>query len=480
MGETTSIFKSASDQPDSTDLKISWYGETIGTASVTPDGITWKGYQSDDMKALFGDILPTRESDGMPQFLVNIEPDNDVFDNLGIKNQAEYLLTGLRFSSNTLISRNAPFDRPVLDDYLQADFSDFIDGQGVFTGSYYGRPPQSLEEHALGQELSKIWENPYVPRFSGKELKLPVTLHEKGEIQRAITTPFTHFLKFPNEGYKEGWGVNEWMCMTLAEATGLPTAKHALISIDDKMPPAYIVERFDINDETRKGKVRRLIQDFCTLAGMRPLKGLKETKDEGLSAGSIEKVAKTLKSFSTDPETDIENLFKRCLVSIAVGDSDMHRKNISMLFRYDAQGKEILSANMSPAYDITSEIYLKDDEHEMVLPMNGKKHRLNRKTLLATAQSMGIKRERAEEIIDHTFTTVAHKAVEIAQNLPDIAKNNPMCLHTAQRIATIAVNKANAMGCDTPEWEPVERIKVKDQGVGLRDTSPIEPLPSVK
>lgn len=442
-------------------ITVCWYRQIIGTMSATEEGLRWNGFDTPEMEKFFGEILPTREEDSMPQFLVNLLPDNTVFEKLGINDQEEYLKSGLRFPSNTIVSTNAPFDLTFNNDYLTAHLEDFTDETGVFTGAYQGKPPKSLEENALAEELSSIWKNRYVPRYSGKEMKIPVTLQEQGELQKAISTPFTHFLKLPNEGLKEGWGFNEWMCMQLCKATGLPTAKHALIQIDENMPPAYLVERFDINHESRRGVVRRILQDFCTLAGMRPLNDLQATNKEGMAAGTIEQISKTIRQFSTDPQKDVENLFQRSLVSIAVGDSDMHRKNISMLFRYDVgKGKEI-SANMSPAYDITSEIYEEEAKLTTVLAMGGKRNKFSRKSLVSTAKNMGLTEERANEIIDNTFTTIAERAVEIARNMPDIAKDNYACKYTAGRIATIAVNRAQTMGCPTPEWEPVERIKLK-------------------
>ena len=439
-------------------LNVTWYNEKIGTILVSDDEVCWEGYANEDMKALFGDLLPTRDTDGMPQFLVNLVPDNEVFDHLGIDDQASYMKTGLRFSSNIVISPNAPYDKPVENRYHHAYFEDYVDQEGVFIGEYLGKPPATIEEEALSKEFSKLWTNPYVPRYSGAEMKLPVTLQHAGMLQKAITTPFTHFIKFPTEGYKEGWGVNEWMCMQLAEATGLPTAKHALIEISEDLPPAYIVERFDINDESKQGSVRRLMHDFCTLAGMRPFKGVQDTREEGITAGSLNKVAKTLKEYSTDPSQDLEDLFKRALVSIAVGDGDMHRKNISMIFRYDEINKKLLSANMSPAYDITSEIY---EDAQTVLPLNGKGNNFNRRHLVNFAKTIGIDPVRADEIITDTFTSIARRAVEISHNLPDIATKNRICVHTAHRITTIAVANARAMDCEVPEWEPIKANKVR-------------------
>ncbi len=445
-------------------VHVCWYGEAVGHAYIDEqEGLVWGGYDNDSMQSLFGAHLPCRESDGMPWFLANLWPDNDMFSILGHKDQISYITGGLKFPANITISRNAPWDHPVRNDYLLTSLENHIDDHGVFTGRMMRKLPKSLEENELAHELSSLWKNRHVPRYSGKEIKIPMTLHEEGELQSAITSPFTHFLKFPNAGLREGWGVNEWMCMELCAATGLPTAKHALVPLGDNPPPAYMTERFDIDPLTHRGNKRYLIQDFCTLSGMRPLDQLHpDSNKEGKAAGSLEQVAKIVKQYSSSPQDDVENLFKRTLVSIAVADSDMHRKNISMIFEYDADRNELLSGHLAPAYDITSEIHQEEDRHGMVLPMAGKRKAFSRKSLISFGRNIGIDPERAEQIIDHTFEAIAVRAVDIARNLPPEARHSEMCVYTAQRIATIAVEKARHMGVATPDWEPVSRRREPD------------------
>jgi hypothetical protein len=461
--------KSTGDKPAGVAMQVCWYGERIGTACMTENGLSWKGFASEQMEDLFGKRLPIREEDGMPQFLVNLEPEHEVFAQMGINDKNDYLSTGLRFLSNFTISRNAPFDMPVNHDELQADFSAFIDDNHIFTGSYISELPSSFDEDELSAELSDLWSNRYAPRYSGQETKIPVSLNEDGTLEEAITKPFTHFLKLPNDGPKEGWGLNEWMCMQLAEASGIETAQHALITLSDSLAPAYMVERFDIESKHHDHTVIPLMQDLCTIDGMRPLKGLEaQIEKEGLAIGSIEKIAPVIAELSTDPKADMENFFQRTLISYAVGDGDMHRKNVSMIFKYDTKSNELVSARMSPAYDITSEVHTAVADIGMALRINGKPKNFKKKDFIACAARMGIEAERAEEIMESTFTKIADRAVEIANNLPENVRDNIMCNYTANRIATIAVKRAKLMGYETPEWKEVRRVKNSDSGLSNR------------
>ncbi len=475
MSEIKTTFKEQSSTTPSTQLTVCWYGAPIGYVHTSDDKLIWDQYASPEMETLFKQNFATRPSDNMPYIIANLGPDNDIFKILESESQTSYVEEGLRFLSNLTISASAPFDHPTQNDCLLANFSDHINEDRVFTGTFIEEWPRSLEEEALTTEIAQHWKNRHLPRFSGSEIKLPVTLGKDGDLRLANASSFTHIMKFPNEGYKEGWGVNEWLCMQLSEAIGLDTAEHALISMGEGKPPAYLVERFDIG-RTQENKATEpknfknefnehpnqqaetkqyLLHDFCTLAGIDPY----FFNNSGKSKGCMEHIAKLVKKHSTNPGADIETLYKRSLLSWAVNDSDMHRKNISMLFEYDTQTKQISSVRMSPTYDVTSEVHRYDNKHDVMLPMAGKRKNLSRKDLVTFGKNIGLSAERAEEIINTTITGITDAAVKIVSDMPEDIKNNEMCNYTAHRIATFTVEKANSLGLETPEWTPVERAR---------------------
>lgn len=426
-------------------FNLCWNGDRIGSFAAQGDELRWEGYSAAKYEKLF----TQRAEDGMPYFLVNMHPDNKLFELLEQDDQVTYIAGGLRYLSNLAISRNAPFDQPVITDRLQTDFSRYIE-DGTFKGTYTGPFPKDTGED-LQEGLKEYWRNRYVPRFSGAEVKLPATLHEFGVLQPAITTPFTHIIKFPTDSGKEGWGFNEWMCLELSEAAGLRTASHALLPLGQGMPPALLVERFDIHHNPRSVNPNwLLIQDFCTLAGMSP-------GDRGM--GSMEQVAKAMRQYSTNPQADLEDLYRRTVLSVMINDGDMHRKNVAMLFEYSPEKEQYVNVRLSPTYDVTSEIWQYDHEQKQTLSIQGKTTGIKTKTLLAFGQNIGLAPERAQELLTEVCTNVAARAVEIARSMPQEAAQHEACRFTADRITTIAVRNARNFGAATPEWDNVDAPK---------------------
>lgn len=434
-----------SGQPHIYHFNLCWNGDRIGSFAAHGDELTWEGYSAPRYENLF----TKRPEDGMPYFLVNMHPDNKLFELLEQDEQISYIAGGLRYLCNLVISRNAPFDQPVLKDRLQTDFSRYI-ADGTFSGIYTGPFPKDGGED-LQESLKEYWRNRYVPRFSGAEVKMPATLHEFGVLQPAITTPFTHIIKFPTDTGKEGWGFNEWMCLELSEAAGLRTAQHALLPLGEGKPPALLVERFDIPHSPR-GETHNwlLIQDFCTLAEMSP-------DDRG--RGSMEQVAKVLRQHSTNPQTDLEDLYRRTVLAVAINDGDMHRKNIAMLFEYNPEKERYVNVRLSPTYDVTSEIWQYDNEQKQTLSVQGKTSGIKAKTLLGFGKTIGLSEERAQELLTEVTGRIADRAVEIARNMPQEAGQHEACRFTAARIATIAVKNAGLFGAPVPAWENVEAPK---------------------
>lgn len=429
-------------------LSLCWYGQKIGSFEVVDgDSIKWDGYA--DPK--FANLFTQRESDGMPYFLANMHPDNELYELLEQDDQVTYIMGGLRFLSNLVISKNCPFDHPVQTDQLQTDFPRYVQ-DGTFNGIYTGPFPIDSGE-GLADQLKDYWRNRHVPRFSGAEIKVPATLHEYGVLQPAITTPFTHIIKFPTGSGAEGWGFNEWMSLELSEAAGLKTAQHALLPLGKDNPPAVLVERFDIPGKARNVQHNMfLIQDFCTLAGMGP-------DDKGL--GSMEQVAKVMKQLSTNPQADLEDLFRRAILSVTINDGDMHRKNIAMLFEYNPEEERYVSVRMSPTYDVTSEIWQYDSEQKQTLSLQGKTSGIKAKTMMGFAKAIGLPEDRAQDILTETTTRIAARAVEIARNMPAEAAKHECCQFTAGRIATFAVRNTQMLGGTAPAWDPVEAPKTK-------------------
>lgn len=164
-------------------------------------------------------------------------------------------------------------------------------------------------------------------------------------------------LKPPGEDYPN-LPENEDLTMHLAEVFGIPTAGHSLIRLQSG-ELAYITRRFD-----RIGNTKLAQEDMCQLT---------ETLTADKYKGSMEKIGRNIRRFSSRPGFDAIVFWETAIQSFITGNADMHLKNFSLL---TSEQNEVA---LSPAYDlVASKLVLKDDE-EMALTINAKRAKLKRK-----------------------------------------------------------------------------------------------------
>lgn len=166
--------------------------------------------------------------------------------------------------------------------------------------------------------------------------------------------------------------------MHLASLVKIKTAQHCLIRLHSG-ELAYITKRFD-----RNNKDKIALEDFCQLT---------ENLTEHKYRGSIEKVAKTTRKFTTNKGLETLRLFELVLFCYLTGNADMHLKNFALL--ENALGE----FELSPAYDLLSTaLVIPDDKEESALTINGKKSRLKKNDFDALALSIGINTKVLESI----------------------------------------------------------------------------------
>lgn len=177
-----------------------------------------------------------------------------------------------------------------------------------------------------------------------------------------------YILKPPSEQYP-CLPENEDLTMHLAEAAGIRTAAHSLIRLSSG-ELAYITRRFD-----RQNGQKIAIEDFCELS---------ETLTEHKYRGSVEKIGKLVRQFTTNKGYEQQRLFELILFCYLTGNTDMHLKNYALI--ENALGQY----ELSPAYDLLSTLLVLSDEEESALTINGKKNRLKRTDFDSVAKSLQI------------------------------------------------------------------------------------------
>lgn len=149
-------------------------------------------------------------------------------------------------------------------------------------------------------------------------------------------------IKTPSTVHK-GVSVNEYTCMKLAEAAGAEIPDIRLIKLDEleglpsiRLPDetyAYGIKRFDRSSE---GRVHT--EDFAQIFGLYPLDKYQKI--------NYEQLGQVLFRTSNDRLGDVQQMARRLLINILLGNGDAHLKNWTIIYQ------DQRSPRLSLLYDV--------------------------------------------------------------------------------------------------------------------------------
>lgn len=157
------------------------------------------------------------------------------------------------------------------------------------------------------------------------------------------TTATTHILKpqigqLPNSIDLSNSVENEYLCLKLLEALGVPAAKAEIADFGGRR--TLIVERFD-RLWTKEGRLLRLPQeDTCQALSIPPTKKYQSDGGPGMR-----EIINLLKGSDT-PETDIATFMRASIIFWLLGATDGHAKNFSIFLGPGGRFR------MTPLYDV--------------------------------------------------------------------------------------------------------------------------------
>jgi serine/threonine-protein kinase HipA len=231
-----------------------------------------------------------------------------------------------------------------------------------------------------------------------------MSLTEDGALVPAIDQPFTHILKPAGTAGFDMLPIVEWLCIELGRAAGFETPNAALIAMPDGMPPALVVERFDIRRGPQDQR-RLAMEDFCSILDL---------PTTAKYDGTIERMARALRPLSTDPASDLDILFRRAVFAWLIADGDMHLKNLAVLKTAEVGAKTFTSVRFAPLYDaVTTRVFPGLAGDRMALKLNGKDDRLTRQDFLALARTIGLTVDDAEAGLDALATRVTDRLLTL-------------------------------------------------------------------
>ena len=258
--------------------------------------------------------------------------------------------------------------------------------------------------------LNQIALDNTIKGFTVPGVQKKISLHLSKEDKPRLTLvnyPTGYILKPQTDEY-EALPEMEYLVMHMAQASGIKTVPFALLYLPSQNNTfAYITKRID-----RTENKLLAMEDFCQLDG-------RLTEDK--YRGSYERCGKIVANYSSSKGFDMTELYLRIIFSFAVGNSDMHLKNFSLIETSEGSEKYILSA----AYDMLStNVVIPEDREELALTINGKKQNIRRKDFLIFAETIAIPKKSAEKMIEK-IVSIKEKYVDMCRNsyMPEHMKN---------------------------------------------------------
>lgn len=411
-------------------LTVAWHGLPIGT--LVHDGFEWRWSQTDSgtpVPPIIRQTMPGR----LPPFVVSLLPEGWLESVLHDRDERATLRSGRRYLSNITMAENTSELAALPLDVLVTPLAAHT-AAGVFTGTYAG-PGRSAMEQDFERNLAMLYERTDTPRLSGVQIKAPMTLASDGRLSPSIGTPFTHILKPAGTSGFDALPLVEWIGLALATAAGFTVPTTGLIAMPDGMPPALLVERFDIRTDANDQRLLAM-EDLCSVLDLAP---------EAKYDGTIERVARALRSLSTSPDEDLLILVKRVVFAWLIADGDMHLKNMAVLKVAEPGDAVFHSVRLAPVYDtLTTRVFPRLDHDRMALKLNGKDERLKRADFLAVAAIAGLRASDTHAAIDDVLQRMQTALAAIAlPKLPDygpsgeaaVARTLDIC---RERIVTFA------------------------------------------
>jgi len=384
------------------DLVVAWHGVPIGI--LVHDGVEWRWTPTPDS----GPLVVRQTTPGkLPPFIVSLLPEGWLEAVLKDRDERAKLRAGRRYMSNIAIVERES-ELAALPPEILLTRLDRYAANGVFIGAYAG-PGRGDIEGGFERSLARIYEHADTPRLSGIQIKAPMYLDTNGTLSPSTDKPFTHILKPGGTSGFESLPVIEWTALELGRAAGFAVPSAALVAMPDGMPPALLVERFDIRESVDDKRLIAL-EDFCSVLDL---------PTEAKYDGTMERVAKAVRQLSTAPEEDVLIVIKRALFAWLIADGDMHLKNLAILKIAEPGAEQFRSIRMAPLYDaVTTRVFPRLQRDRMALKINGKDDRLRRADFRALGTTAGLKAGDADAAIGDTIQRMKEAVGRIS--LPEL------------------------------------------------------------
>ncbi len=259
--------------------------------------------------------------------------------------------------------------------------------------------------------------------IAGAQEKTALLWHQEQWCLPIGTTPTSHILKLPmgiissNDLDLSDSCENEWLCLEIAKAFGLPAANAQVEMFDDVK--ALVVERFDRRWSQNGQWLMRIPQeDLCQALGVSP--SLKYQADGGPGIAQIMQ----LLLGAEDSDAAREQFFRSQILFWLLAAIDGHAKNFSIYIQPSG------SYRLTPLYDIISAYpmmtskKLPKQKAKMAMALRGTKTnyyhwaKIQSRHFVSTAQSVKFSPLQARKLVKDMLEQAQDVTEQIAEELP--------------------------------------------------------------
>jgi len=265
--------------------------------------------------------------------------------------------------------------------------------------------------------------------IAGAQEKTALLRHRRRWLKPLGTTPTTHILKkqigrLPNGIDLSNSVENEFYCLKLAEAFGLPSNKAEIHTFGNTK--ALVIERFDRRWTKDKRLLRLPQEDCCQALSIPPTR---KYQNEG-GPGLVEIL--TLLKGSDTPDADRKMVLKAQIFFWLIGATDGHAKNFSIFLGPGGR------FHLTPLYDVLTaqpsldggQIQRKHMKLSMSVGTNRhyRIHEITGRHFLQTGKTAGLSKTVVLEVLEKIADT-ANQAIEKVES--ELPKNFPTSLHAS-------------------------------------------------
>ena len=245
-------------------------------------------------------------------------------------------------------------------------------------------------------------------------------LRYKGRWQKPVgTTPTTHIFKpqigrLPNGIDLSNSVENEYLCLTLARALGIPAAKVEMATFGDRR--VLIVERFD-RLMTADKRLLRVPQEDCCQALSVPW----TNKYESEGGPGVQPIFELLAG-SDDAAKDRRQFLKSLIVFWLLGATDGHAKNFSVFLSPGG------GFHLTPLYDVVSAQpsvdahQIRKNQMKLAMAIGDKRHyavaTISGRHFVQSAEKAGLGKAVAHEVIDELIANGSAALEQVVGKLP--------------------------------------------------------------